>query len=143
MTLDGIYIRMSSSSKDLYWLLHFVPNKLFLQELAYKTYIHGVVASLHKEKMGLWPPFPLSTRIWKIKNIKQDKEQVNILSSFKFKEVIFWRHYPLGKLKQYLKQNSFTSKYSHEDLLRGEMSKQMVLVKYKIPTPEHMIQVDK
>ena len=53
MTSDGVYIRMTGRSKALYWLQHFVPNKLFLQEMAYQTYIHGVVTSLHKEKKSL------------------------------------------------------------------------------------------
>jgi hypothetical protein len=88
-------------------------------------------------------PFPLSTRIWKIENLKQAKEEVNILSSFEFKEIIFRRLDPQGKLKEYLKQVNFTWKYSHEDLLPRELSQQRVLVKYKIPTPEQMIQVDK
>lgn len=81
-------------------------------------------------------------RIFKIENIKKDKEAVNILSS-NFKSVIFWRHDPQGKLKENLKQISFTWKYSHEDLLLGELSQQRVLVKSKIPTPKQMIQVDK
>ena len=70
MTPHGVYIRMSGISKALNWLPHFVPEKLLLQELAYQTHIHGVATSLHKAKMGLWPPFPLSTGIWKIENLK-------------------------------------------------------------------------
>ena len=62
MTPDGVYIRMPDSSKYPHQLPHFVPNKLLLQELTYQNYIHGVAASLHKAKKGLWPPFPLSTR---------------------------------------------------------------------------------
>ena len=73
--------------------------------------------------------------ICKIENIKQAKEEVNILSSFKFKEVVFQRQDPQGKLKEYLKQIGFTWRYSHEDLLPGELSQQRVLVKSKIPTP--------
>ena len=85
MTPNGVYIRMLVSSKDMHWLPHFVLDKWLLQELAYQTHIHGVVASLHKAKKGIWPPFPLSTGICKIENIKKAKEEVNILSSFKFK----------------------------------------------------------
>ena len=46
-------------------------------------------------------------------------------------------------MKEYLKQIRFTWRYSHEELLQGELSQQRVLVKSKIPTPEQMIQVDK
>jgi hypothetical protein len=89
MTPDGVYIRMSGISKAPHQLPHFVQDKLLLQELSYQTHIHGVASSLYKEKNGLWHPFPLSMGICKIENLKQAKEEVNILSSFKFKEVIF------------------------------------------------------
>ena len=59
MTSDGVYIRISSSTKALHWLPHFVLDTLLLQEIAYQTYVNGVAASLHKYKKGLWPPFPL------------------------------------------------------------------------------------
>lgn len=61
--------------------------------------MHGVSASLHKGKKGLWPPFPLSMGIYKIENLKQTKEEVSILSSFRLKRVTFRRHDPQGKLK--------------------------------------------
>jgi hypothetical protein len=32
--------------------------------------VNGVVASLHLNKKGLWPPFPLITPFCKIKNFK-------------------------------------------------------------------------
>lgn len=57
MTPDGDYIRMLGSCKTPHCLPHFVPNKLFLQELAYQTYIHGVVASLNKAKKGALASF--------------------------------------------------------------------------------------
>ena len=74
MTSDWIYIKMSSSSNASHWLPHFVLDTLFLQDISYQTYVHGVVASRHKDKMALWPPFPLSTRIYKIENFKKAKE---------------------------------------------------------------------
>lgn len=49
--------------------------------------MNGVAASLHKAKKGPWPRFPLSTGVHKIENIKQAKEEVGVLSSFRFKEV--------------------------------------------------------
>ena len=60
-----------------------------------------MVSLLHctKQKKGIWSHFPLSTGIYKIGNLKQAKEEINILSCFKFKEVIFQRHDPQEKLK--------------------------------------------
>ena len=70
MTSNRVYIKLSGSTKDLHWLPHFVPDTLFLQEIAYQNYVHGVYSSLHKSKKGLCPPFPLSTGVYKMKNIK-------------------------------------------------------------------------
>ena len=88
MTSDEVYMRMSSSIKAMHWFPHFVSNTLLLQNIAYQTYMHGVVASLHKENKGLWPHFPLSTGVYKIENFKQAKEEVSILSS-KLLEITF------------------------------------------------------
>ena len=57
MTPYGVYIKISSSTKALHWLPHFVPDALLLQEIAYQTYVNGVVASLHQNKKVLWPLF--------------------------------------------------------------------------------------
>lgn len=100
MTSDGVYIRMPCSTKAFHWLPHLLPNTLLLHEIAYQTYVHGVTASLHKSKNGLWPPFPLSKGVYKIENIKKAKEEVSIFSSFKIKEAAFRRHHPQGKLKE-------------------------------------------
>ena len=70
MTTDGVYIRKFGSTKAPHWLPHFVPNTLLLQEIAYQSYVNGVAASLHKAKKGLWPPFPLSIGVHRIKNFK-------------------------------------------------------------------------
>ena len=66
MTPDGVYIRIGGSTKAPHWLPHFVLNTLFLHEIAYQTYVNGVAASLHKNKKGLWPPFPLSMGVHQI-----------------------------------------------------------------------------
>lgn len=132
MTSDGVYIRISGSIKAPHWLPHFVPDTLLLQEISYQTDVNGVAASLHKDKKGLWPPFTLSTTVYKIENIKQAKEEVSVLSSFKFKEVTFRRHDPQGKLKEYLQHIGFTWSYTHVDLLPGELSLQQVLLKSNI-----------
>ena len=89
MTFDGVYIRISGSTKAPHQLPHFVPDTMLLQDISYQTYLNGVTASLHKAKKGLWPPLPLSVRVHKIGNFKQAKEQVGILSFFIFKEVTF------------------------------------------------------
>lgn len=89
MTFNEVYIRISCITKALHWLSHFVLDTLLIQDISYQTYVNVVDSSLHKLEKGLWPPFPLSTRVYKIENIKQDKEEVSILSSFIFKEVTF------------------------------------------------------
>ena len=68
MNSNGVYIIMPGSTKDPHWLPHFVPDTLLLKEIAYQTYVNGVVASLHKAKKGLCPPFPLSMGVYKIEN---------------------------------------------------------------------------
>ena len=143
MTPIKVYIRILGSTKPPHWLPHLVPESLLLQEICYQTYVNGVDASLHRNNKGLWPQFPLMTPVYKIENFKQAKEEVNVLSSYKFREVSFWRYEPQGKLKEHLKQVGFQWSYSHEDLLLGELSQQRVLVKSQIPTPDQMSKVDK
>ena len=92
MTLEGVYIWMIGSTKAQHWLPHFIPDKLLFQEITYQAFINGVVASLIKEKNIAWPPFPLSTKMCKIETIKQPKDEVNMLSSFRFREMSFHRH---------------------------------------------------
>ena len=76
----------------------------------------------------------------KIENFKQAREEVNILSSYKFQEVSFIRHDPQEKLKKHLQQVGFQWSYSHENLFPGELSQQQVLFKSMIPTPNQMSQ---
>ena len=63
--------------------------------------MNGVAASLHWNKKGRWPLFPLITRVCKVENFKQAKDEVGVLTSYKFKEVTFKRHDPQGKLKEH------------------------------------------
>jgi hypothetical protein len=70
ITPDKVYIRIAGSTKAPHWLPHFVPDTLLLQEIAYQTYVNDVVASLHRNKKGLWPPFPLLTGVRRIENFK-------------------------------------------------------------------------
>ena len=100
MTPARVYIRIAGSTKPPNWLPHFVPDSLLLQEIAYQTFINGVAGSLHKHKKGIWPQFPLITPMGKIENFKQAREEVCILSSYKFQEVSFRRHDPQEKLKE-------------------------------------------
>jgi hypothetical protein len=69
-----------------------------LQDIAYLKYVNDVPTSLHKNKKGLWPPFHLSTRVCKIENFKEAKDEVGVLASFKFKEVPFEEMNPRGNL---------------------------------------------
>ena len=67
MTLDEVYIKIVGRTKPLHWLPHIVPDTLLLQEISYQTYVNGVAASLHRNKKGLWPLFPLSKKIARLK----------------------------------------------------------------------------
>ena len=84
--------------------------------------MNGVAASLHQNKKGIWPPFPLITQVCKIKNFKEAKDEVGVLTSYKFKKVTFGRHDPQGKLKEHLHQVGFIWSYSHKNLLPGELN---------------------
>ena len=138
MTPTRVYIRIAGSTKPPHWLPDFVPDSLLLQEITYQTFMNGVVASLHRHKKGIWDQFSLITPVGKIENLKQAKEEVSILSSYKFQEVSFRRNEPQEKLKEHLRQVGFQWSYSHEDLLPGELSQQQVLFKSMIPTPDQL-----
>jgi hydrogenase maturation factor HypF (carbamoyltransferase family) len=143
MTPYGVYIRIVDSTKPPPWFPHFVTDIFLLQEISYQTYVNGVATSLHRSKKGLCPPFPLITKVCKIENFKQAKDEVGVLTSYKFKEVTFKRHDPQGKLKEHLQQVGFIWSYSHEDLFSRELSQQEVLVKSKISTSDQMTKIDK
>jgi hypothetical protein len=81
--------------------------------------------------------------VCKIENFRQARDEVNLLSSYKFQEVWFRRHDPQGKLKEHPQQVGFHWSYSHEDLLPGELSHQQILIKSRIPTPDQMSQINK
>jgi hypothetical protein len=102
MTPDRMYIRIVGSTKPPHWLPHLVPDNMLLQEISYQTYVNGVAASLHQNKKGIWPLFLLITQFFKIKNFKQAKNEVGVLTSYRFKEVTFRRHDPYRKLKENL-----------------------------------------
>ena len=51
--------------------------------------MNGVAASIYRTKKGLYPPFPLSTTVHRIKIFKKAKEEAGIFSSFIFKELSF------------------------------------------------------
>ena len=99
MTPDGVYLRMIGSTKAPHWLPHFIPDKVLLQEISYQTHTYVVSSSLTKSRKGAWTPFPLSTKMCRVENIKQAKEEVNVLSPFKFRETSFKIHDPEGLLE--------------------------------------------
>ena len=134
---------MIGSTKAPHWLPHFIPNKLLLQEITYQTIINGVSTSFFKAKKGDLPPFPLSTKMCMIKTVKKSKDEVNVLSFFRLREIIFRRHDLEGLLKEHLKQINLTWPYSHEELFPRELSQQVILVNSKILTLEKMMQIDK
>ena len=61
-----VYIRISGSTRPPHWLPHFVLDTLLLQEISYQTFVNGVATSLHQNKKGIWPQFPLMTSMCKI-----------------------------------------------------------------------------
>ena len=89
MTPDGVYIRIVGITKPSHWLPHFLLDTPLVQEMAYQTYVNGVAASLHQNKKRIWPSFPLITKVNKIENFKHAKDEVCVLTSYKFKEVTF------------------------------------------------------
>ena len=143
MTPDGVYIRIFGSTKPPQWLPHFVPDTLLLHEIAYQTYVNGVVASLHRKNKGIWPPFPLSSKVCKIENFKTCQRWSWYIELLQIKRSYFQKTWSPGKLKEHLQQVGFIWSYSHEDLLPGELSQQQVLVKSRTPTSDQMTRVDK
>jgi hypothetical protein len=83
------------------------------------------------------------TPVCQVENCKRSREEVNVLSSYKFPEVSSLRDHLQGKLKEYLQQVGFQWSYSHDELIPGEFSQQQVLVKSQIPTPDQISKVDK
>jgi hypothetical protein len=47
MTPDGVYIRISGSTKPPHWLPHVLLDTLLLKEISYQIYVNGVVSPLH------------------------------------------------------------------------------------------------
>jgi hypothetical protein len=82
MTPDKVYIRIDGRKNPLHCLPRLVPDTLLLQEISYQTYVNGVDASLHRNKKGIWPLFPLITQVCKINNLKQAKDEVGVLTSY-------------------------------------------------------------
>ena len=48
----------------------FVTDKVVLQEIVYQTYIHGIRATLEKEKKATWPLLPLIVREYRMVHAK-------------------------------------------------------------------------
>ena len=82
-----VYIRISGSTKPPHWLRHLVPDTLLIEEISYQTYVNGVAASLHRNKKVIWPMFLLITQVCKIENFKLAKDEVGVLTSYKFKSL--------------------------------------------------------
>ena len=97
MTPDGVYIRIPSSTKAPHRLPHFVLDTLLLKEIAYQKYVNGMVASLHRNKKGLWPSFPLSTKVCRIENLKEAKDEVGIWPPSNLERFLFEYMIPKGR----------------------------------------------
>lgn len=77
-----------------------------------------------------------------MENVKQAKEEVSVLYSFKFVETSFRRHDHKGLLRRHLKKINFIWPYAHEDFFPKDLSQQGILVKSQIPTLEEMMQIE-
>jgi hypothetical protein len=91
----GTYLRIYGATKSPHFLPKFILDRLVLQEIAYQTIIHGVGATLYRDKKSIWPPLPLWVGSYSFKDIKEAQDKVNTLEYFHFGEEIFWRHDPL------------------------------------------------
>ena len=80
------YIRMYGSTKALHYCLIFYQTLYYFRILPIK-HMWILWLLLFIDKRGLWPLFPLLTKVCKIKNFKQATDEVGILTSFKFREV--------------------------------------------------------
>ena len=96
----GTYIRIYNAMKPPHLLPRFVPDKLFLQEVAYQTIIHGVGGMLYRLKKGIWPTLPLYIGNYFFVSTKQAQEEVDIFLSYHFGEEIFRRHDPNNIIKE-------------------------------------------
>jgi hypothetical protein len=59
----GTYIRVYGATKAPHFLPRFVPNNLVLQEVEYQITIHGVGATLYRDKKAIFPPLPFMGQI--------------------------------------------------------------------------------
>ena len=95
-------------------------DKLVIQEIAYQTYVHGVVAVLMRKEKSHFPSYPIFVGPYQIENVNQAREEENILSSFHFGEGIYIRHYPHRVVASYFSKYFVSWLYSHEYFLEEE-----------------------
>jgi hypothetical protein len=82
----GTYIRVFRAIKAPHVLPKFISDKLALQEVAYQTFVHGVGASLARDKKSLWPPLPFHVGSYGFKDVKEAVAKAEILVTFHFGE---------------------------------------------------------
>ena len=76
MSSNGVYIKISGSTKAPHWFPNFVPDTLLLKEITYQAYVNFVASSLHKSKKGIWPPFPLSKGVHRIEILSKPRKKL-------------------------------------------------------------------
>jgi hypothetical protein len=79
----------------------FIPDKIFLEELAYQMMIHGVGGDMYRAKKDIWSPLLPYIDIHFFSKTKKAQEEVNTLISYHFGEEIFRRHDPKGVIIDY------------------------------------------
>jgi hypothetical protein len=105
------YLRIYGATKAPHFLPKFIPDKLVLQEISYQTVVHGVGATLYRDKKAIWPPLPLWVGSYSFKDVKEAQDEVDILTSFHFREEIFWRHDPLNIVKEHCISHRYRWEY--------------------------------
>lgn len=68
---NGTYIRIYGATEAPHMFPKFVPNKLVLQEVAYRTLVNGVGAVLVRDKKLTWPPLPFWLGSYCFKDVKE------------------------------------------------------------------------
>jgi len=111
---NGTYIIIYDVMKPPHLLPRLVHDKKILQEVAYKTIIHGVGGMLYRSKKAIWPPLPLYIGNYLFENTKHAQTKVDILLSYHFREERFKTHDPKNIFKENFNSMRLPYEYTTE-----------------------------
>lgn len=123
---NGTYIRIYGATEAPHMFPKFVPNKLVLQEVAYRTLVNGVGAVLVRDKKLTWPPLPFWLGSYCFKDVKEAQAKVDTLEKFHFGEERFRRHYPLKIVSSHYQVCKYKRTYESETQRDEEIHKRVV-----------------